>query len=90
VEGAEVEGPSGCQGAGEDENLSFVGEAADGFFWLGELGGEDLVEDGGVGEVLVRGVGAGFDVGYLLDDVLFVVLACCGIIWGRETYSSLC
>lgn len=33
------------------------------------------MEDGGVGELLVGCVGAGFDVGYLFDDVLEVVLA---------------
>lgn len=34
------------------------------------------MEDGGVGEVLVGCVCAGFDVGYLFDDVLEVMLVC--------------
>lgn len=34
------------------------------------------MEDGCVGEVLVGCVGAGFDVGYLFDDVLEVTLVC--------------
>ena len=47
------------------------------------------MEDGGVGELLVGCVGAGFDVGYLLDDVLEVVLVYGKLGWGGGAYSSL-
>lgn len=45
------------------------------------------MEDGGVGELLVGCVGAGFDVGYLFDDVLEVMLVYgeLGLGWGRRT-----
>jgi hypothetical protein len=48
------------------------------------------VEDCGVGDVLVGCVCAGFDVGYLLDDVLGLMLADGGVGWEGRMYSSLC
>jgi hypothetical protein len=39
------EGESGCFDASADDDLGFFGEAGGGFIGLGELGGEDFVED---------------------------------------------
>lgn len=73
VEGADLEDPGGRQRAGHHEHLRLVREAGEGFVGLGELGVQDLVEDGGVRELRVHGVGARLDLGDLLRRVLRVL-----------------
>lgn len=72
VEGGCAEGPAGCFEAGAEDELGFFAEALHGFFLWGDVGFEDLAEDGG----LLLGFGE-FAFHDLRDFHFEVLLSCC-------------